>query len=231
MTQEALAQYLTMYFHRPQILRLDQIPEPDQKKLPHSWIEILAVDGEKRVLKTIEQWRNFEAELSQVIEYMKKNLLRVSLIHHETGYSLVYEINSSSGNKILCYEGRNPIEKKLDQNMEKHWPALPEQLRKFYDTLHNGWFYLASGSMGLSPVEDFFFLDEDEWQILEELETPLPNLSKTVSVYTNGMGGYVCLELTTYQPECLLWWKSNPPVLNLDLWPVVDSWTTMGFEE
>ena len=85
--------------------------------------------------------------------------------------------------------------------------------------------------MGLSPVEDFFFLADEEWGILEDIGKPPVDLEKTLAVYTNGMGGYVCLELQPEKLNCLLWWSSKPPKLDIDFWAVVDSWTVMGFQE
>jgi len=32
-------------------------------------------------------------------------------------------------------------------------------MHQFYEQFHIGWYYFTSVSMGLSPVEDFFFLD------------------------------------------------------------------------
>jgi len=95
---------------------------------------------------------------------------------------------------------------------------------------HNGWYYLASGSLGLSPVEDFFFLDEEDWGVLDELgELPI-DLKKSLAVFANGMGGYVCLEVNEKCKNSMIWWNDKAPRVGIDFWPVIDSWTAMGFE-
>jgi hypothetical protein len=231
MDQDNLLDYLRKYVANPKLLTLDQLSDADKNNLPENWLDILSVDRDKRLTTVLSHWSNFKDEFEQVVEYIEANLVSVDLIHHGFGFCLLYGIKSANGSRVLYYEGRNPKTKAVSLAIINIWSYLPDKLRSFYDELHNGWYYLASGSMGLSPVEDFFFLDEEDWEILDELGEPPVNLEETLAVYTNGMGGYVCLEFKGSEPHCLLWWSSKPPKLNIDFWPVVDSWTAMGFED
>lgn len=230
MPQDDLLNYLEKYVSSPKILTLDDLSVEDKAMLPDIWLDILSVNGKKRIEKALLHWSNFYNEFEQVVVYLKSNLISIDLIHHGFGYCLLYGINSSDNSRILYYEGRNPRKKTVSPMIQIFWNHLPDTLKKFYDKFHNGWYYLASGSMGLSPVEDFFFLNEEDWGVIEELEEVPVNLNKTLSVYTNGMGGYVCLEFTDKGTHCLLWLSSKPPKLNLDFWPIVDSWTAIGFK-
>jgi len=198
--------------------------------LPESWLGILSNDKDKRLSVALTYWKDFEVEFEQVVEYLENNLVSVDLIHHGFGYCLLYGVRASNSARILYYEGRNPKSKTINPMVLSVWDRLPEKLKSFYE-LHNGWFYLASGSMGLSPVEDFFFLDEEDWGVLEEISECPVNLEETLALYTNGMGGYVCIEFEESGLNSLLWWSSKPPKLGLDFWAIVDSWTVMGFEE
>lgn len=229
MTTDNLIGYLSKYIADPKLITLDHFS--DKSALPDSWLEILSLKGKERVSKALTYWSHFKEEFEQVVEYLEQNLVSIDLIHSGFGYSLLYGIKSSSGSRILYYEGRNPKTKSINPLVEKVWDLLPESIRNFYDELHNGWFYLASGSMGLSPVEDFFFLDEEDWAIVEELDDLSLDLEEILALYTNGMGGYVCLEFKNDGADCLLWWNSKAPTLNLEFWAVVDSWTAMGFED
>ena len=230
MNKENLLDYLRKYVTDPKIITFNKLTDSEKQDLPNSWLEILASESNKRPVIALSYWQNFKAELEQVIDYLESNLISIDLIHHGFGYSLLYGVKSSNGNRILYYEGRNPKSMSMNPTVLDVWKKLPEKLQNFY-ALHNGWFYLASGSMGLSPVEDFFFLDEEEWGILDEMSECPVNLEDTLALYTNGMGGYVCIEFQEYKLSSLLWWSSKAPKLNLEFWPIVDSWTTMGFEE
>lgn len=231
MSNDSLMTYLEKYISAPKILTLEQLSDNDKKALPNSWLDILSHNGKTRCSKALSYWSEFKTELEQVIEYLEKNLVSVDLISHEPGYSLVYGVKSSSGSDTIYYEGRNPKEKSIPNNVLKVWNLIPESITKFYDEVHNGWFDLASRSMGLSPVEKFFFLDEDEWSIIDELNNLTVDLEKTLALYSNGMGGYLCLELTKKGNNALLWFSSEEPMEDLDFWPMADTWTVMGFED
>jgi len=225
-----LLEYLQKYVANPKILELAQLSPAEQGRLPVIWRDILSHEGDARLSVTLRYWQQYQVEFEQVVEYLADHLVSVHLIHHGFGYCLLYGVTSADGAGTLYYEGRNPVVKTISPDVAPLWDLLPKRLTSFYDEFHNGWYYLASGSMGLSPVEDFFFLDEEEWGILDEINEPSLDLAHTLAVYTNGMGGYLCLE--THKPDlpCLLWSAKKPPLLGLEFWPTADSWTTMGFE-
>jgi hypothetical protein len=230
MNNIALLDYLKDYVREPQIIVFEKLSDSEKNKLPPAWIDILSYKGNERVNKTLMYWADFSTELQLVLEYMKTNIISINLIHHSAGYSLLYEITSVDKKRTLLYEGRNPKSKTLSPKIAPIWTVLPENIKTFYNELHNGWFYLASESMGLSPVENFFFLEEEEWEILNNFEHMQVNMEKTIAVFTNGMGAYICLEKKKNTLHTLLWWNDEPPTLNLDFWPVVDSWIMMGLE-
>lgn len=110
------------------------------------------------------------------------------------------------------------------------WDKLLSELRKFYDTLHDGWCYLASDSMVLVPAKDFLVLDEQDWGILDEIDVDL-DLSKVVGVFSNGMGGYVCLNTSEAPAKGLSWFHDEAPKLTIYFWPTIDEWTVIGIQE
>ena len=230
MNKKDIIGYLKDYVADPKLLTLDELTGSEKQILPDSWLEILSHDPEKMPSAALTYWKDFDVEFEQVVEYLEKNLVSVDLIHHGFGYCMLYGVvQASDRTRILYYEGRNPKSKTISPMVLSVWDRLPEKLRSFYE-FNNGWYYLASGSMGLSPVEDFFILDEEEWGILEELDECPVNLKETLALYTNGMGRYVCIEFEEHRQNSLLWSSNGPPKLDLDFWAVVDSWTVMGFE-
>lgn len=230
MNSGELLGYLKEYVADPRILSLDQLSKNEKNILPSSWIDILSSSNNERINKAINYWIKFEVEFEQVVEYLKDNLVSIDLIHHGFGYCLLYGVRSADKKRVLYYEGRNPKSKSIDPVVDSVWKNLPNKLKEFYDDFHNGWYYLASGSMGLSPVEDFFFLDEEDWGILDEIGQSPINLEETLAVFTSGAGGYVCFEISNNSLSSLIWWNKQPPKLNVDFWAIVDSWTVMGFE-
>ena len=118
--------------------------------------------------------------------------------------------------------------------IERAWHTLPKTLKSFYDELHNGWFHLPSASLGPAPLESFFFLSEEEWGIFDEIGTDLTiNLGAMLAVFTNGAGGYLCVDtesepIYTDDPKSIIWWNDEPPDLDVDFWGVMDAWTSIG---
>lgn len=231
MNDDGLLDYLKDYVANPRVLSLGQLSEGERNSLPSSWLDILSYENNERINKALDYWMKFEVEFEQVVEYIRDNIVSIHLVHHGFGYCLIYGITSADKKRTLYYEGRNPKAKTISPVVASVWNSLPDNLKNFYNDFHNGWYYLASGSMGLSPVEDFFFLDEEEWGILDEIGKPPIDLEGTLAVFANGMGGYVCLEIIkNNNTSSLLWWSNKPPKLGLDFWSIVDSWTVMGFE-
>ena len=220
--------FIEKYLEAPNIIEIKDLSSEDKELLVESWISILSKPPEERPNKALSYWTKFNSELEQTIEYLESNLVSVDLIRHSAGLSLVYGIQANDASGIYYYEGRNPKTKTVSGKLAGVWPKIPDLLREFYD-LHNGWFYLASESMGLSPCENIGFLSDDEWGILDDIGEQPINMDKTISVWSNGMGAYICLEFTNNGSlQCLIWDAKGPPKYNLEFWPVVDSWTVMG---
>ncbi len=230
MSSDSLLSYLKDYVTDPKILSLDQLSQDEKNTLPSSWIDILSCENNERINKALNYWVKFEVEFEQVVEYLRDNIVSINLIHHGFGYCLLYGVTSADKKRVLYYEGRNPKSKSINPVVDSVWKYLPDKFKAFYDDFHNGWYYLASGSMGLSPVEDFFFLDEEDWGILDEIGKSPVDLESTLAVFTNGMGGYVCFEITNNSLFSLIWWSKKPPKLDINFWSIIDSWTVMGFE-
>ena len=221
--------YLNKYFNNPEILTLDELNTDEKSNLADAWVEIISAKEVNRPKVALSYWVEFKDELDQTVKYLEKNLSSIDLIRYNSQLSLMYGVISDDGSEIIYHEGRNPKSKSLDNNLRDLWELLPASLQKFYE-LHNGWFHMASESMGLSPCENVSLLADDEWGILDEIGEQPIDMERTLSLFSNGMGDYVCIELAGEKPNCLIWDAKGPAKFGLDFWPVVDSWTVMGFE-
>lgn len=224
---EQLIAYLRKYIKNPEIPSLDEI-DSDLAALPKSWLHILSANGQDRINRVIDTWKNFGPHLSEITSKLESNLVSVQLLKSDGEYSLLYEINGVNG--PIYYEAKNPMNKTFTKSVAELWESLPQQIKDFYEW-QNGWFYLASHSLGPSPSEEIFLLSDEDWVIFDEIEKPAVDLSKSIVLFTNGASGYVCIDLSK-DPEhsALIWWSNKEPTLDLQFWDVVDTWTAIGMD-
>ncbi|HAG44064.1 MAG TPA: SMI1/KNR4 family protein, partial [Clostridium sp.] len=71
------------------------------------------------------------------------------------------------------HEGGNPEEKFNNSKLEMSWSKIPESVRRFYENVHDGFYYYASQSMGLVPRQSVTYFNDDEWRIIDDLEEPI----------------------------------------------------------
>ena len=224
-TVDEVLKYLSKYLAEPSVSTGKLLAE-----VPEWWQRVLVANDDERIRLTLEAWKPYQNQLPSVCEFLSAHLRNVMLL---TDKNLVTgSMNSrrlyqmEKDGRFFYYAGGNPIRKTMPDNVHAAWSKLPSDFRQFYDSFHNGWYYVASNSMGPSPTEDFFILDDLEWGILEDIDDPGCNLKDLLAVYTNGMGGYVALSVEgnkTYGN--VLWWKDKAPRLNIDAWAVMDAWT------
>ncbi|WP_110955880.1 SMI1/KNR4 family protein [Anaerosinus massiliensis] len=226
-------EFLKKYNRDVKIISLDENNNLDSNILPNEWIKLFKEEkGIGRIEFLLKIWKKHVGkELCNTIAYLNDYLEDVELIKIAERYSILYTIKNSKGH-TLYYEGRNPNEEFNNGNLEESWNKLPISIRKFYENVHNGFFYYASESMGLVPLESVTYLNDYEWGILDELKEPLQLDFKTsFGFFSNGMGGYV---VSDYQ-NCnnnngTLWWKDDQPDYKINFWDVVDEWIVIGFE-
>ncbi len=229
MTKTELLNYLKNYAANPSVLELDELVPDTRALLPETWLQLLEMKQQARVEAVIDLWQPFYFQFQQVIAYFKKHLESIDLIDSSRGLSLLYGVRAQSG-EMLYYEGRLPVAENPNHAIDALWSKTTSELQKFYRELHNGWYYFASESMGLSSLQRIFVLSREEWGILDELPEVPVDLSRSLAIFSNGMGGYVCQELSDRNRKTFLWFHDRPPKLNLEFWPLIDSWTLIGFE-
>lgn len=227
---DKVLQYLSKYVAEPRILATLPADDSLMIELPEWWKEVLQAGGSDRIHRVLQAWEAYREQLPLTFDFLSTHLQNVNLFIDRRSVRLLYELEQ--GGRTMYYAGGNPAQKSMSPLVRDAWDKLPADFRKFYDSLHNGWYYLASNSLGPSPTEDFFILDELEWGILEEISDPGCDLKDLLAVYTNGMGSYVAISIgRTGKYGDVVWWKDKPPRLNIDLWAVMDAWTEIGLNK
>ena len=206
----------------------------EKGNIPKKWIEIFKeTDKTGKKDKLIALWNDVcEKELSITISYLKENLLEFELIVDNGQYAVLYSVKSEN-EEILYYEGGIPTSSIYISEMQQDWSNVPESIKRFYEKLHNGFYYLPSRAMGLVPVECSTHFEDYEWGILEELDEPLGiNMATTYGFFENGMGGYVAIDLNNCIDDvATLWFTNDKPEYNVDFWDIVDEWIVMGLQD
>lgn len=201
--------------------------------IPDSWKRVLNLQrAEDKVIVAMQMWNRVAfKELSNTIHYMKKNLKNIELITYSGRYSLLYSITSENG-QILYYEGGNPLQAQPSSDLERYWTSFPDTLQKFYRDLHDGFYYYASGSMGLYSKRDILYLGDEDWEIVEDMEDSLKiQLESAFGFFGNGMGTYVVIDaLNGKDDNAVLWYSSKPPRYDIHFWNMIDEWIVIGFE-
>ncbi|MEI4527133.1 SMI1/KNR4 family protein [Priestia megaterium] len=206
----------------------------EKENIPEEWMEVfIETDKTERKDKLIALWNCVcEKELSHTISYLKENLVDVELIIDNGQYAILYSVKSEN-EEILYYEGGIPNKSIYDLEMQQAWSSVPQSIVKFYEKLHNGFYYMPSRAMGLVPLERVTYFKEDEWGILDDLEHPLEiNLDTTYGFFENGMGGYVAVDLNNCTDNrATLWFTNDQPEYNVDFWDIVDEWILIGLQD
>lgn len=223
-------EFLRKYHENIQLINIEEI---DSKLIPREWYRVfMEKDIKYRIKDILSIWEKYSAiELRNTISYLYENIAEIDLIEYDGKYSILYNIKVSDG-EIEYYEGGNPEEKFNNSKLEMSWSKIPEPVRRFYENVHDGFYYYASQSMGLVPRQSVTYFNDDEWGIIDDLEEPIKiDLRTTFGFFKSGMGGYVAIDYTSCDNNnATLWFSNSQPRYNIDFWDVVDEWMVIGFE-
>lgn len=228
--------FLKEYNEDIEIIPYNYMDNIDISIMPSTWYEIFR---EKNIRKRIEFLLNIwkqcvGKELRNTISYLSENVINVELIKKNDKYSILYTLLSSDieSDEEEYYEGGNPLDIFINKELEELWNKIPNSVRKFYEGVHNGFFYYASQAMGLVSLDSVTFFDEDEWEIIDELKEPIQiDLKTTFGFFKSGMGGYVAIDYNNCKNDnSVIWWVNKQPKYNVNFWDVVDEWIVIGFQ-
>ena len=229
--------YLKKYNENVRILTMDEIGKLDDDVIPIEWKKLFNHDDIKgRIDLLLKIWaKNVGIELRNTIAYLNEHLTNIEIMDVEGEYSILYTIKNTKGD-LLYYEGRNPQKRKknIEIELEESWDKTPFSIQRFYENVHDGFYYYASTSMGLVPLDSVTYLgDEDiEWSIIDDLEEPIKiNLDSSFGFFSNGMGSYIAIDYTNCDDNNATFWSAKlKPKYNINFWSYVDEWIVIGFD-
>lgn len=218
------AAFLQKYHRDVQIIRegIEQIDD-----IPDLWKKLLLTKKKnEKVSAVIQMWQDCMGDLlKKTIAYMEEHLIDIELITYKEGYSLLYSI-TSFGDKVLYYEGGNPYEFFVMDELKRKWNAVPETVHNFYDNLHDGFYSYASSSIGLCRANNILYMNEYNWPIIEELSLNLEiQMETSFSFFGLEKGAYVVIDLSDGDDNnATLWFSDREPKYQVNLWEVIDEW-------
>lgn len=136
--------------------------------IPEKWKQII-VENDFTVKKdrVIKLWNTVaKMELRNTIQYLSDHLVSLDLLYDGYIYSLLYGIRYSDS-EVSYYEGQLTLDLDNCVELENRWKDLPKSIQRFYEDIHNGFYYYASHSMSMVPVDEVTHLAEYDWGILE----------------------------------------------------------------
>ena len=225
-------EYLNKY--RGNKLTLIETADLSQYKeyIPQKWIDALSADDFSVQKKNaIQVWENsVSSELRNTISYLKDYLISLDVAFDGKEYTLIYGIAHEKG--VGFYEGRFTQNLDMNESLSNQWNNVPSSIKRFYEEVHNGFYYFASRSMGLDPQEDVTCLGVEDWGILETLqEKPPICLDTSFGFFSSGAGGYVVIDTNANALDnATLWFSNREPKYNKNFWDFVDEWIVIGFQ-
>lgn len=205
--------------------------------IPNVWKDIFREKNKfRKKERLIQLWSKYlEKELSNTIAYLKEFLEDIELMKVGDKISILYSIKSYRTGRTLYYEGGNPIDSITQRfaELDRDWDKLPKKIRDFYSFIHNGFYYYPSKSMGLDSIENVTYLDDYEWEIVDELgiEKIEINVKSSYGFFSNGTGTYVVIDAENFNDnQGVLWSSKSRPRYNLNFWDIVDEWIVIGFD-
>lgn len=196
--------------------------------VPSQWHSLINLSPKERVKYITTIWiKHYGDELSVLLDVFRKRLLTIELIEIEKKVALLYIFKNPKG-EFINYIGHAPL---LIYEMPSTINnfSWPNKFEYFYNHVHNGWYEAESHALGLLPIEEFFKLSDMEWGILDDISIDF-SLDKTLCVFSNSAGGYLCWNFNTSEPTGLVWWDDEEPDF-ADFWDILDEWSAMGIEE
>jgi len=224
-------QFLKEYNNKAEIIQDIDAIKSLKESIPQYWMEVLTyADTEAKISATIKHWEiHFSRDLSTTISTFKELLKDVQLLKIADLLYLLYTFEDDSKEEYY-YVGGNPLQRKTNATIEQFWSMLPEMLCLFYETMHNGFYYYASNSMGIESIENITHLGSLDWGILEELDFPIQvYLDTSFGFFSNGMGDYIAYDVES--KHTFLWSAKDQPEYSLDFWDVIDEWISIGISE
>lgn len=217
------------------ILHPDDVPAGI--RLPSQWLSVISSPFGSFKVGDWPEWDPIVKKAPNIGRFLKSNLLFNTVFFDERiGLPYLLYVYTSHESNIHFYAGRPPASE-IPERIERAFKRFPRELRDFYLKLHDGWTFLPDNAMGPLPLDDCAFISDDEFDFTDDKAAEAPfDPDKVITVFHNGAGDYLCLDLGDINPEgeasALIWWHEEPTEPDfVDFWPVLDAWIGIFFED
>lgn len=220
-------------FVQPAALMASPAEAEADPAVPVQWLRFLDEQEHARRLALLTEWSDFAAEWPSVQDFLRTMLKHLYVMREQDDTLSLLYLYTVGGKDLNFFRGRAPITD-VPERLRPVWDWVPAKFRDFYTQLHDGWTFLPANSMGPLAVEDWAFLSDDKFDIDDDTARRLPiDISRTVAVFHNGAGDYLCLNCVgNGEATGVIWWHEDPenpePV---DFWGVLDAWVGIFLEE
>lgn len=198
----------------------------DKANIPDKWKRVLSTkDKTKKVNLIIDIWKNgFSKKLSNVLNYMSRNLIDCELIKNKDQYYIVYILQNPTNETIYYLGGLESDNTNLEM--------LPNDLKKFYQEIHNGFYFFPGKFMGLQEIKDVDVMSEYDWGVISDLDIHIDfDLDDYIIIFTTGMGGYIIVKTYNDHSNAIIWFDDDEPIYDENIWGILDEWLYLGFTE
>lgn len=214
-------------------LAADEIPA--EVDVPAAWRALLATPDDMRADTLVQMWAGVIDRLPAVAQFFHEKLARPAVFRNDGGDVALLYPYTVEHDDLNFFIGRAPLGERGPDD-ESPWTALPEDLRRFHRTVHDGWTFFPANSMGPVPLADQAALAGKLDLTPAETRKLGVNPDFVRAVFHNGSGDWLCVDSNEGagggNPAGWLWWHENPTELEpVDFWAVMNAWFEIFVEE
>lgn len=206
---------------------------PSDQPLPDEWRRLPLLTAQERVELMISLMRRTLGDvLPLTLSYMDEYCSDAELVLIAGRYHVVYTIAARSG-LVQYYGGGNPLQPSWPKEtvvggirqIRGVWDKVPEPLKSFYETTHDGFYDFTSHALGLSELDQVHcqgdYLLGDPWH---------EYFAGAYTFYSHITGGFLTLDIDGSEPgRADMWWGDSEPELNVHFWNYLDEQIVNGF--
>lgn len=208
---------------------------PADVDVPPAWRALLAAPDDLLADRLVQMWAGIIDRLPAVAQFFRDKLARPAVFRNDGGDVVLLYPYTVEHDDLNFFIGRAPLRERWPDDAPP-WTALPEALRRFHQTVHDGWTFFPANSMGPLPLADQAALAGKLDLTPVEIRKLGVNPDLVRTVFHNGSGDWLCVDSSEAASggnlAGWLWWHERPAELEpVDFWAVMNAWFEMFVEE
>ena len=207
---------------------------PADVDVPPAWRALLAAPDDLLADRLVQMWAGIIDRLPAVAQFFRDKLARPAVFRNDGGDVVLLYPYTVEHDDLNFFIGRAPLRERWPDDAPP-WTALPEALRRFHQTVHDGWTFFPANSMGPLPLADQAALaGKLDLTPVEIRKLGVNRISCAPCFITAAVTG--CASIRVKRPAVATWpggygGTSVRPSLAVDFWAVMNAWFEMFVEE